>query len=352
MSESGPALVEAAARAEFSPSKGVASSKTDLASALPTLAESLREKADLASISELLLVMHAPFVRVFGGHARTTFPEERIIRDEDIRALSQASLKDMAGLDASRFFEGGVLAVYVNGYPTDRPRGKRGVELAISALGSDVDTAVHQTIQNALGSIFPGRKPKERSATRVMARVVHALVPDAGSYVSVDVGSDATDITVFKESEVSRHASVPEGVRTILARLAATGLPEEARSLLSMSMNDECAESSSDALATEFAKAEAELTRSFGEAFTALATPSKMPSTMLVSAHPALAPSLERFFARLDFGQFAAAAEAFTVTILNADHLKRLVTFAPGAHKDSGLALSAAYAQAEHSGDH
>lgn len=307
-----------------------------------------RKGTSASTPDEGYVIFHAPWVRAFGARVEGNLGAERVIEEDMIRSLSKEALKHMEGLDQSRFFEASVLRVDVNGYPTKKPEGKKASTVAVTALGCDIDTNTRRSVLEALSSVFPGRSWKERSAIRVAASVVSEEWLSKREYVFVDIASDGTDITVMRKNETTEHILAPEGVRTILKKVTPTnGLPEETLSLLSLIASDQCDDDACAPVRDALGKAEVDLAKIFGEAFAAVSKNRRLPNALVLSVHPALAPWFEHFFSRVDFGQFTATTEPFSVETLSPAHLSHTVSSVNEKEVDTALLLAAAALRGE-----
>lgn len=344
-----PARIRAVARTSFSlEEKTPEQSRADIAQAMPELAAALfaqyAKGKGTAQPERGYVVLHAPWVRSFGARVHGNLGSERVIEDDMVRTLAREAFKHMEGLNQANVFESSVVRVDLNGYPTKKPAGKRAQTVGVTALASDVEPDVRAHIMQSLGAAFPGRTWKERSAARVLISLIGERAIDMRDYVVVDMGTDGVDITAVRKNEVTEHVRVPEGVRSILRRITpAEGLPEERLALLKMLATDSCAGDACDDLRAALGKTEGDLARVFGEAFGKLAGVRRLPNTMLLSVHAALAPWLESFFARVDFGQFTRTTEPFSVETLTPEHVAEYAVFAEGVPADTGIAVAAAF---------
>lgn len=315
----------------------------------PSLAEKIfssykTRTGKTAQPTEGYIIYHAPWVRAFASRLEGNLGNERSVQEDMIRSLSREALKHMTELDQSRFLEASVLRVDINGYPTKKPEGKKGSTIGVTALGADVDADARSAVVQSISSIFPGRTWKERSGVRAFTTLIAERTSERRDYLLVDMGSGSTDITAVRKNELTDHIVLPEGLRTILARLTPPqGLPEQTLSLLSMLVSDHCDEEACAPLRDALGKVDAELARIFGEAFAALSKVRRLPNTIIFSGHPSIAPWFEHFFARVDFGQFTITTEPFTMIHITPEHVREDAVFAEAGEADSGLALAAAF---------
>jgi hypothetical protein len=131
-------------------------------------------------------------------------------------------------------------------------------------------------------------------------------------------------------------------MRTILQRVAPAGIPEETLALIRMIERDECSEPACEAIENAMARAEPEMVKTFGEGMAACVVQGRLPTRLLLLAHPDLALWLSKFFARIDFTQFTQTTQPFSVETLSLEELDAYVVPEKGVALDTGLALSCA----------
>lgn len=347
----GPVRIEAAARTPMKLDD--ASPEQALTGALQTVPEifqklsttyTARTGKGIERAEEGYVFFHAPWVRAYASRLEGNLGSERTIQEDMIRSLSREALKHMEGLDQSRFLEASVLRVDLNGYPTKKPEGKKASSVSVTALAADVDGDAHTATLQTLGSTLPGRTWKERSGVRAFTSLIAERTSQRRDYLLIDMGSLSTDITAVRKNELTDHIVVSEGLRTLLRRLTPqNGIPEETLSLLAMLVSDHCDEDACGPLREALGRADTEIAHAFGEAFATLSKTRRLPNAIVLAAHPAIAPWLEHFFARLDFGQFTITTEPFSVIELTPNHMAEDALFAEPSEEDTGIALVSAF---------
>ncbi len=85
----------------------------------------------------------------------------------------------------------------------------------------------------------------------------------------------------------------------------------------------------------------------FGETLGACAAARRLPTNLILCAHPDVAPWLSKFFSRIDFSQFTVTAQPFSVTVLDPALLAEIVRPEPGVVLDSGLAIGCGFVNIE-----
>ncbi len=301
-------------------------------------------------IETVHIILRAPFVESESTHAERVFEDgHRIVSGKDISALARGAMQSKEGRTEAPF-EGAIIQSRLNGYATQRPEGRAASTLAISALTSWADTSFRSAVGAAVALSAPARPVLFHSGARAAMTVMQEFFTHIHSYVFVDVATLSTDISIVRKEEIVDHARVPEGLGTILQKVR-SGAEEEALSLLTMATKDACASPACTQLRESLASMEPDLAKTFGSALGKIAMERRLPNECVLLAHPALAPWLEHFIARIDFAPFTTTALPFIVEILDPVHLQKLVQFAPGTEEGASLALSAAfirlYAQAD-----
>jgi hypothetical protein len=196
---------------------------------------------------------------------------------------------------------------------------------------------------NTFGKVLPGREVSLRSSMRAALSVLHDHLPDIHRYVILDVGGEGTDCAIIRKESVTQLARVGEGTSSIIKRLAGAGLPEEIFTQMRMLATDTCATDACKALKDSLARIEPELAKVFGETFSTLAAKRRLPNNAILNCPPEFSPWLQGFFSRIDFSQFTATLQPFTVEPLSPDHLRDIVVWGAGIPADTGLGLAAGY---------
>lgn len=288
------------------------------------------------------VILRAPWTRFRTAHTEDSFPEPRLITKEMIAEEAKKALAAPSELDRNNILEAGVLQVFLNGYPTSNPLGKRAQSLGVVAFESDVDSAMKASILSVFGKLLPGRTPTIHSGLRALLIVMHEYFPQSHRFVLLDIGGATTSCAVIRKDGITQYTSVPEGLTTLLNRVAKGGLPEETLSLLRMLSTDACSTTACQNLKDSLAKAEPELVRTFGEAFATLANVRRLPNACMIAGPTELTPWLSGFFSRIDFSQFTATTKPLSLETLSPEHLLDAVHWGSGVFPDTGIGISAA----------
>ncbi|MBI5456561.1 hypothetical protein HY969_02375 [Candidatus Kaiserbacteria bacterium] len=292
----------------------------------------------------------SPWAHARTARAETSFPEARSISKQAIQALAQEAIKQPSDLQQP-ILETNVMRVHINGYPTAKPVGKKGKELAATIFQSDAAQQPKQAIESALSAQFPGRAIDVRSGVRALMSVINERAHEHNYFVLL-VGSESTECIAIRKEAIAEHATVPEGMNTIIRRIAGEkGLPEEKTTLLRMLASDTCSAEECEVLKQGLAKAEPDLTKLFGDVFGKLAALRRLPNTCILFAHADLSPWLEHFFNRLDFSQFTVTTQPFVVQPVTQEHMQSFVSWQAGVRQDTGIGIAAAFASLGMKGD-
>ena len=287
-------------------------------------------------------ILKSPWTRMRTAHVEEVFTKETTVTKDLIATLAKKALAETSDFNRSNILESGVMQVYLNGYPTGNPLGKRVVRAGVVAYESEVHPELKRGVIEKLGSLLPGRKPIVRSGLTALSSLLREHMPDIHRYVVLDVGGSTTTCSVFLRESVSQSAHVPEGTTTILKRISSAGLPEETLTQLRMLATDTCSTDMCKTLKDTLATIEPDLAKVFGQSFATLASKRRLPNNAMLSAPTELAPWLQAFFGRIDFSQFTATMQPLTVEPLTPDHLHDIVTWQSGI-ADTGIAIAAGY---------
>lgn len=293
-------------------------------------------------IKEVYVFIHAPWAESHLLRTMTTFEKETRIKDAHIAALAKEALVGEAGIDKTRLLEASVFGISLNGYPSADPEGAFATTVEALSLVSQCDPEVRGAIESAVHESFPDARIAWRSAFRALATL--ARRSHTGEHVLIiDMGADDTHVASVQGHDIVQLV-VPEGERTILARIAGGRAPEETLGLLRMLDRDSCSSDACEALRTALASSEPELVRVFGESMATIAATHRVANTLLLSAHPDLENWLGGFFSRIDFAQFTVTSLPLTVCTPASLDIERWVE---DAHTSDPLSIGAALVNIE-----
>ncbi len=322
----------------------------DDAHARARLAEEIAEATAAVSkiapgipVGEVFVVLHAPWSNSRVVSASALSKDDIEIKAAHIAKLADNALQSAPEIDRATLYEVSAVSVKMNGYTTNKPEGKRAHQVELAAVVSSVDPALRATIETALHAAFPVGRVSWRSVTRVYADALQRLVQISDAVV-LDLGVFATSVSVYRDGVPSIEHAITEGLQSVLTRVHGTRPLEEVLSLFRMIDRDACADATCTSLQEALAQAEPELVKVFGEALAAIAETKRLPSDMLVIAHPDVGAWLNHFFARIDFTQFTTTALPFAVRIMSADDAEEWIGAKSGL--DAALSLAAVHAVA------
>lgn len=265
--------------------------------------------------------------------------EPRIITKNMISALAQRALAEKDGDGPT--LEAGVLQVFLNGYPTGEPLGKRAHSVRVVAFDSIVDADMKAGIMQIFGKLLPGRVPMLYSGMRSLLVTMQTHTPDLQQFIVIDMGGTSSTCAIVRNDALTDTISIPEGLSTILRRIAPNAIPDETLSLIRMLAAETCSAAACTTIKEKIAVSEPELVRIFGESFATLAAKGRIPDVALLSAPTELSPWLESFFSRIDFSQFTTTTQPFRVESLSPEHLADTVTWIPGVTPEAGIGIAA-----------
>lgn len=287
-------------------------------------------------------IIRSPWTRFRTVQAEEVYEKPVIVNEKLIEALAKKALQAPSELDAGNRLESGVVHVYLNGYATNNPVGKQVMRAMVTAYESDVKPEVKNAVENALAKVLPGRVPVVRSGMCALLSVIGEHMPELHRAVIIDVGSSSTHCAVVLKEAVTQTAVIPEGLLTVIAKIAAGSLPEEVLTQLRMLANDSCSTDACKALKDSLARIEPDLAKEFGESFAKLASKRRLPNTAMLSAPAEIAPWIAGFFSRIDFAQFTTTMQPLATELLTAEHLADAVTW-EGRSPDTSLGVAAGY---------
>jgi len=287
-------------------------------------------------------VVRSPWIRFRTAQAEEEYESPTTITAPIIAELTKKALQQPSDIDSANRLESGVMHVYLNGYATGSPMGKRVTRAAVTAYESSIVPDAKRIVSEALLKTLPGREPVLRSSTSALLGVAAEYMPETQRSVLIDVGSSTTQCAVVLRESVTQTAMLSEGLATILTKIGDGKFPEQTLTQLRMLATDTCATDACKSLKDALARLEPELAKTFGEVFAKLSTERRLPNTVLLSAPAELSSWMAGFFSRIDFSQFTATLQPFTVELLTAEHISEGVEWV-GIQPDTGLGIAAAY---------
>lgn len=289
-------------------------------------------------IDSVYIVVHAPWATTQTIRMGEKYGSDEVIRDAMVGKLAQQALANAPKLDRARLLEASVLRVQLNGYSTVEPAGKYAHAIDIVSLVSECDPAVRSAISAGVGQVFPVAKPAWRSGIRSLMMLARESAVPSRHYLIVDMGVDTTHVISVRGAAFEQRV-VPEGVRTILSRIAGGKPPEDVLTSLRMLERDACSTEACEAVQKALVLAEPELVRIFADPIGQMAATRRAANDLLLVTHPDLEPWLGRLFSRIDFSQFTVTTLPFTVCTPSSMHVDRWIS---GGVADDSLAVASA----------
>lgn len=350
----GPARVMAAERSILP--LGERSAEADTAGVVGKVGETAQKalaaysgRSDKATahVSLAYAVVRAPWARTRTVRTEHVFENDTRIESAMVASLAKQALESDKEFDHTKIFEANVVRVELNGYPTGKPEGKHARRIAVSILLSEGDTDVRSGVSEALSRVFACPPPTIRSGTRAMLSVLKDNGILRKYCFLVDMGSQATSLVAVRKDVATDIQHVPEGVSSILKRIAGEKMPEETLSMLRMLALGECEKDACETLKQALARAEPDLVKIFGEALAKMAAVRRLPNDLILIAPYDLSEWLMQFFSRIDFAQFTLTTRPFSVRVESGNGLIHSLTLADGARPDSSLSIASALVNIE-----
>ncbi len=280
------------------------------------LLEQAAQKGITGHIKTVYCVVHTPWTHSTTVRKRLDFETETRVHESHISGVAKDMLAEMSSLNHDTLMEAAVIRTWLNGYPVVNPEGKSAHSLVVCAIVSELDPSVKKNAEAAIHRAFPSSIVEWRSAARAMQTTLGALRRDDENYLALDMGMDSTQIISVRDGFPIGERIVPQGLRTILARVDKKRVAEETLGLIRMLSRDACEGSACEAIQKSMAIAEPELAKFFGESLGGLAAERRLANTLVLSANPDIVDWMKQFFSRLDFTQFTATTLPFSVSVL------------------------------------
>lgn len=295
---------------------------------------------------EIYCIARPPWMEtgMFEGHA--SYEQDIRITKELIKDLAQSVLtQGRQGGEAPA--EAQVVGAELNGYPTNVPDLKLARSIRIAVMTSDIEHSFREDAEHALGAAFPGRRVLWRSRVRALLTFARTHMGSIRNCLIADIGLAGTSLITIRKGIIEARAELDDGLHRILEQVAQGGMPEETLATIRGLETDTCSASQCKSINEGLSKAEQHLVPIFGERLGALATPRRLPNTLILLCHNDLTPWLSRFFGRIDFAQFTTTTLPFSVIVPDSKVLSGLVSVADGIRGDTPILFACALIHSE-----
>ena len=306
------------------------------------------DKKNVLPIEKIYCIVRSPWSRSKSVRAAANFNVPTLITPQTIAGLAKEALADEKELDQKQLLEAAVVRVELNGYETRLPEKKTAEHITVTALISDWDPDMRASVAAALGKIAPHVTAIYSSSTRALLSALRELPDHEEDHLVVEIGSESSTLTVVRSGAMEEQRVVPEGINSMLKRIDPSGMPEQSISLIRMLGRDQCSSAACEEIQNAIAKAEPDLVRSFADGMAACATSHKLPVKLILVGQSDFLPWLSKFFTRIDFTQFTATTQPFSVEALREpQQLQTRMTGSPS--EDIGLAIGISLVNREES---
>lgn len=343
-----PSRILASAR-RFTPleERSADQSITQISQSLAEAAEAARKNYSTAGYKrapkEIVAIVHAPWASSRTAEAERSFDHETRITPALISELAKEALAT-AHLARADMLEAGVAHVELNGYPSHAPEKHSAHHIKVVVLLSEMRSADRGALEHSLQT-FTGIPVRFCSQARALASLL-SQEGDSRNAVVIDMADDASSVTVIRKQVISEQARIPAGIHALLSKIAAAGSREETLALIGMLERGACQSAECERIVKALAAAEPEITKLFGEAFTALAAKRRLPNDAFLITDADLSGWFAQFLSRIDFAQFTTTSRPLSVHTLAPQDLAK---YAIGDHlTDVSLLIAATLVHIEH----
>lgn len=297
-------------------------------------------------VDKAYAIIRAPWSHSRSLKAETSFPQETSVDEKTIRSLAEEALKNDTEQRKGEMYETSVVRVLLNGYPTARPTDKLARQIAVSVLVSDCEARLRSGVSETLTKVFSCPPPILRSGIRALLTTLRESAALPEDCLIVNMTSRGTGMVAVRKGAVSETATVPEGSRTIIRRVAGGKMPEETLSLLRMLMSEQCEDSACEDIQKALVAAEPALVKIFGEHLAKMSAQRRLPNEVVLAADEDITEWFAQFLSKLDFAQCTISTGPFAVRELSPKDLSKVVVD-DTEKSDIGLIVASALAPLE-----
>jgi len=244
-----------------------------------------------------------------------------------------------------KLIEKNIVQIRLNGYPTNNPYDKKTKSVELSLFLSKISGDVYKNINKILSEVFYTDDISFHSFALVSFSVVRDIFNVEKNFILMDIRGEVTNISLIRNETLYSTASFPLG-RNFLTREVASALntvPEEANSLIRISLEGKFGSSESTKINTVLIDAQKRWLSSFRETLTDLSEGLSLPSMVFLTVDEDIGKWFNDAIKNEEFVGYTLAERPFTVITLSEKQLLKYCVTIGESRCDPFLALEALF---------
>jgi hypothetical protein len=264
------------------------------------------------------------------------------IKDKEIKSFYKES-ENIYG-DDFEVIEKTIVDISVNGYPTDKPVGKKAKNINLSIYLSIAPKDILDTTRDVLGRVFHHRVIFQTSTlvSYVVSRDYFAKDKD---YIFLDVGGELTDVLVVRNNTIFQTLSFPLGRKFFhnsIAKFLETSV-HEVQSLLSAGDKKALHSKSHKALEKAKEKAFKSYEKHLEVILKQLSDNYKLPQDIYISGPDFIEHGTKNLLETEHLGHYSMLGIPFSVELIKETKIHTRLRYQHNTRRDLFIALSALY---------
>jgi hypothetical protein len=238
-----------------------------------------------------------------------------------------------------------VIQTKLNGYDSKNPYGKYAKTLDLAFSISIVPKEVLEKAEEVTHRAYHLKDSRSFSFPIVAFSTLRDIFKKDDDFIFLDIAGEIADITIVKSGVVVENSNFPLG-KNFLYRKVAEALKEPyevGASLLRAHLEGHVEEQVSKTISKILDSVRVEWLRYFDTALIDISTRVTLPNRVYLIAGNEFVPFFIEAIQQEKITQFGMNGAAFSVEVIDHEHMSEHVTFAKSAYKDSFLALEAVF---------
>ncbi len=240
--------------------------------------------------------------------------------------------------------EKSVIDVSVNGYPTDKPLGKKAKSIDMSLYVSVAPKEIMDIARDVIGRVFH-HKVVFQTSTLVSYVVSRDFFARDKDYMFVDVGGELTDVLVVRNNTIFQTLSFPLGIQFFYNQIAESlkTSVHEVVALLATGNKGALHDKAHKDLKKAMDKAYKSYEKHFESVLRQLGKSFKLPQTMYISGYEHFEEGLKKSLETEHMGHYSMLGIPFEVVPINETKIHTHLRYQSEVKRDLFIALSALY---------
>jgi len=231
--------------------------------------------------------------------------------------------------DHARLLEKKNIKVYLNGYDTENPVGKKTKTLDLSLYLSMSPLSILSLIHTKIQSVFAIDKIRFSSFLYASFVVFRDMISESKDFICIDVGGEVTDIAIIKDDAIVDSVSFPLGKNALIRSLSKSlkVSPPDVLSLFALYSSGRCEDKIKNKIESALAKIQSEWLSHFQKGLMTMKGELEVPNAVFITADKDVGEWFRMAVENDEFGQYALSERKFNAILIDGSILNRYVTW-------------------------